>query len=93
MSNVSKGLQPNPELIEYLEEKLALAKEGKIISMVNVMLEKEDYEAPVLPSIPAIFVRSAEDVATLKMVYDAMVADELNRTWLLQMGYIGVDDE
>ncbi len=93
MSSASKGLQPNPDLIEYLEEKLALAKEGKIISMVNIMLEKEDDEAPVLPRFPAIFVRSAEDVATLKMVYDSMIADELNRTWLVQMGYIGVDDE
>jgi len=88
-----KTLEPIPELVEYLEEKLALAKEGKIVSMLNISLEKEDYYAPVRPGTPAIFVTSAEDTSTLKQVYEVVVVEELKYMWLLQMGYIGVDDE
>jgi hypothetical protein len=92
MSSASKGLQPNPDLIEYLEEKLALAKEGKIVAMSNIFLEKRDYDSPVIPR-PSLFISSVDDLATIKMTYDVALLDELSYMWSAGMGMLGEDDE
>lgn len=88
-----KTLEPIPELVEYLEEKLALAKEGKIVSMLSIPLEKEDYDAPLRIPSPAIFASAPEDILTLKQLYEVVVLDELNYVWSALVGLLEVGDE
>lgn len=88
----TKTLQPIPEIVEYLEQKLALAKEGKVVAMSTILLEHYEYDAPVVPT-PALFVGTAEDLATIKMTYDVAIVPELNYLWAAYINYAGGDDE
>ena len=84
-------LQPIEDIVNFFEEKLALAKEGKIVAFSSITLEQYDYEGPVTPA-PAIYATTIEDVSMLKMTQEVAVDNELKYLWAVYMNYGGVDE-